>query len=104
MAKQKEEKKIISFAEKAAELEKKYAKKKNIELIIPSGSVAYDMAIGGGYHGGRMYEFIAWEGGGKTSMALHAVAETQKLEWIGKKWHYFSQTLEKRDLNMPRIL
>jgi recombination protein RecA len=46
----------------------------------PSGSIALDLALGvGGYPKGRIIEIYGPEAGGKTTMALHAVAEVQKL-------------------------
>jgi recombination protein RecA len=46
---------------------------------IPSGSFGVDMAIGiGGYPRGRIVEIFGMEASGKTTLALHAVAEAQK--------------------------
>lgn len=46
---------------------------------IPSGSLALDVALGaGGYPRGRIVEVYGPESSGKTTVALHAVAEVQK--------------------------
>jgi recombination protein RecA len=50
----------------------------NVETF-PSGSVTLDMAMGGGYPRGRVIEIYGPESSGKTTLALHAVAEMQKL-------------------------
>lgn len=47
---------------------------------IPTGSVALDIALGiGGIPRGRVTEIYGHESGGKTTLALHVVAEAQKL-------------------------
>lgn len=47
--------------------------------VIPSGSIALDVALGiGGYPRGRIVEVYGPEGSGKTTFALHAIAEAQK--------------------------
>jgi recombination protein RecA len=46
---------------------------------IPSGSIALDMAIGvGGFPRGRVIEIYGPESSGKTTLAIHAIAEAQK--------------------------
>ena len=46
---------------------------------IPSGSLALDLALGvGGYPRGRVVEIYGPEAGGKTTLALHAVAGVQR--------------------------
>ena len=50
----------------------------NIE-VIPTGSIALDMALGvGGYPKGRIIEIYGPESSGKTTLAIHAIAEAQK--------------------------
>ena len=47
--------------------------------VIASGSTALDEALGiGGYPRGRIVEIFGPESGGKTTLALHAVAQAQK--------------------------
>jgi recombination protein RecA len=47
--------------------------------IIPSGSIALDVALGiGGYPRGRIVEIYGPESSGKTTVALHAIANAQR--------------------------
>jgi recombination protein RecA len=47
--------------------------------VIPTGSIALDVALGiGGFPRGRIVEIYGPESSGKTSLALHAVANAQK--------------------------
>jgi recombination protein RecA len=47
--------------------------------VIPSGSIALDVALGiGGYPKGRVVEIYGPESSGKTTLAIHAIAEVQK--------------------------
>lgn len=46
---------------------------------IPSGSISLDLALGiGGYPRGRVVEIYGPESSGKTTLSIHAIAETQK--------------------------
>jgi len=48
--------------------------------VIPTGCLALDVALGvGGYPRGRVIEIYGPESSGKTTMALHAIAEAQRL-------------------------
>ena len=50
----------------------------NVE-VIPTGSIALDSALGvGGYPRGRIIEIYGPESSGKTTLAIHAIAEAQK--------------------------
>ncbi len=47
--------------------------------VVPSGSIGLDIALGiGGYPRGRIVEIYGPEASGKTTLAMHAIAEAQK--------------------------
>ena len=47
--------------------------------VIPTGSITLDIALGvGGYPKGRVVEIYGPESSGKTTLAIHAIAEAQK--------------------------
>lgn len=51
--------------------------------VIPTGNIAVDAALGiGGLPRGRVVEIFGPEGGGKTTLALHAAAEAQKMDGV----------------------
>ena len=54
----------------------------NVE-VISTGSIALDAALGvGGYPKGRIIEIFGPESSGKTTLAIHAIAEAQKMGGI----------------------
>lgn len=78
-----------ALEEVLASIEKQFGKgsvmklgdNKHMEVeSIPSGSITLDVALGiGGYPKGRIIEIYGPESSGKTTFALHAIAEAQKL-------------------------
>ena len=49
----------------------------NVE-VIPSGCISLDLALGvGGFPRGRVIEIFGPESSGKTTVALHAIAQAQ---------------------------
>jgi recombination protein RecA len=48
---------------------------------IPTGSISFDSALGiGGFPRGRVVEIFGPESSGKTTIALHAIAQAQKIQ------------------------
>ena len=88
MAKEKENVRADALDETLKQIEKLYGKGAVMRLgdretvdvdAIPSGSLLIDEAIGvGGYPKGRIIEIFGPESSGKTTLALHAIAECQK--------------------------
>ena len=82
------EEKMKALDAALANIEKQFGKgsvmklgdSKHMEVeTIPSGSIALDVALGiGGYPKGRIIEIYGPESSGKTTFALHAIAEAQK--------------------------
>ncbi|MFP4362415.1 MAG: recombinase RecA [Spirochaetia bacterium] len=83
------EEKLKALEAAKSQIEKQYGKGsimklgtgvKNMDIAtIPSGSILLDSALGiGGYPKGRIIEIYGPESSGKTTLALHAIAEAQK--------------------------
>ena len=85
-----ERKKALDIA--MAQIEKNFGKGSVMKLgevgnvnvdSIPSGALSLDIALGiGGFPRGRIIEVFGPESSGKTTVALHAIAEAQKLGGI----------------------
>ncbi len=83
---------ILTMDEKAID--------KEVE-VIPTGSASIDLALGiGGLPRGRVVEIFGPESSGKTTLALHAVAEVQKLGGVAA----FIDAEHALDVNYARRL
>ncbi|MBQ3522197.1 MAG: recombinase RecA [Bacteroidales bacterium] len=76
---------------------------------IPSGSIALDHALGiGGYPRGRVIEIYGPESSGKTTLAIHAIAQAQKTGGIAAiidAEHAFDRTYAKKlGVNVDTLL
>lgn len=82
-------KKLEAVKAAMVEIEKQFGKGSIMQLgeaaakmdisVIPTGSLGLDLALGiGGLPRGRVVEIFGPEGGGKTTLALHIIAEAQK--------------------------
>ena len=77
--------------------------------VIPSGSIALDHALGiGGYPRGRIVEIYGPESSGKTTLAIHAIAQAQKAGGIAAMIdaeHAFDRTYAKAlGVNLETLL
>lgn len=89
MAKETAKDKMSALDEALKTIEKTYGKgavmrlgeRPHVEVdAIPSGSLLLDYSLGvGGYPKGRIIEIYGPESSGKTTLALHAIAEAQKM-------------------------
>ena len=93
MAKKKQEpKELADLQEAIDEIKQRFgegaimrlseAKAMDVE-VISTGSVSIDIALGGGLPRGRVIEIYGPEASGKTTVALHVIAEAQKKGGVG---------------------
>jgi recombination protein RecA len=81
--------KTAALANALAQIERQFGKGSIMKMgdfeklaieVIPTGSIALDLALGvGGVPRGRVVEIYGPESSGKTTLALHIIAEAQKL-------------------------
>jgi len=89
MAKDAKSEKLKALQLTLDKIEKNYGKGSIMRLgdnaieeieVIPTGSLGLDLALGiGGFPRGRVIEIYGPESSGKTTLAIHAIAEAQKL-------------------------
>ncbi len=89
MAKDQQAEKLKALQLTLDKIEKNYGKGAIMRLgdesivdveVIPTGSIGLDVALGiGGFPRGRIIEIYGPESSGKTTLAIHAIAEAQKL-------------------------
>ena len=90
MANEKNTEKLKALDAVLLQIEKQYGKGSIMRLgdeagnteieVIPSGCLTLDLALGiGGFPRGRIIEIYGPESSGKTTVALHAIAEAQKM-------------------------
>lgn len=88
MAQQQDERQV-ALSNALAQIERQFGKGSIMRMgdfqermmveVVPSGSIALDLALGvGGFPRGRIVEIYGPESSGKTTLALHAIAEAQK--------------------------
>ena len=92
MADENKEAKLKALQAAMSKIEKDFGKGSIMKLgedkvenidVIPTGSLGLDLALGvGGYPKGRIIEIYGPESSGKTTLAIHAIAEAQKLGGI----------------------
>ena len=77
--------------------------------VVPSGCLSLDVALGcGGYPRGRIIEIFGPESSGKTTLTLHAIAETQKKNgtcaFIDAEHALDSSYAKKIGVNLDKLL
>ncbi len=103
--------KVKALAQALGAIEKQFGKGSIMRLgeegeappvpVIPSGSIGLDAALGvGGYPRGRVIEIFGPESSGKTTLALHAIAEAQRVGGVAA----FIDAEHALDVNYARKL